>query len=96
MSEYDPHDVTMPPADEVDIEAPQPDVVEQHQPVTPASSGEVRMDVEEPAADVFEQHQPVVPAEDDEAWDRPLPTEADPADAIEQRRVVALDEDEDR
>ena len=70
MSEYDPRDADMSPADAVDIEAPR--------------------------ADMAEQHQPVVPAEDDDAWDRPLPAEADLADAIEQRRVVTLNEDEDR
>jgi hypothetical protein len=54
------------------------------------------VDVEDPEADVIEQHLPARDdiETDDDPYRVPAPPEADPADAVEQRRVVAFDEDD--
>ena len=53
------------------------------------------VDLEEPEADVIEQHLPADPAAEPEhdADGEPVPGEADPGDAVEQRRPVGLDEE---
>lgn len=52
------------------------------------------VDLEEPEADVIEQHLPIDPdAEPDDADGEPVPGEADPGDAVEQRLPVGLDEE---
>ncbi|SHK73473.1 hypothetical protein [Actinacidiphila paucisporea] len=55
-------------------------------------------DLEAPEADIAEQHTELLQQEDDPLTARPAVEEgeADPADAAEQRRVVALDEDDYR
>ena len=49
--------------------------------------------VEVPEADAAEQRAPLVPEQDDPLSELNL-GEADPADAVEQARVVGFDEDE--
>jgi hypothetical protein len=56
----------------------------------------VDVDVEDPEADVLEQHLPTRDDTeiDDDPYRAPAPPEADPADAVEQRRAVTIDEDD--
>ena len=58
-------------------------------------TGEVEIGVEAPEADAAEQHADLAPGSD-EAPDRVDPGAANEADAFEQTRVVALDEDDYR
>jgi hypothetical protein len=51
--------------------------------------------LEAPEADRAEQQADVVPARDSDRGRPAVPLEVDPADAAEQAREVALDEDED-
>ncbi|MFG1809352.1 hypothetical protein [Streptomyces sp. NPDC049040] len=56
------------------------------------------LDIEAPEADSAEQHTELLQHRDDPVTGRPSDRdgEADPADTAEQRRVVALDEDDYR
>lgn len=57
------------------------------------------MNLERPVPDSVEQDQDVIPDDeepDEEDLPRELPLEADEADAVEQERVLDLDEDDYR
>jgi hypothetical protein len=60
----------------------------------PAAAAPATDDLEAPEADAVEQSAEVVPDGDEPVADIPL--DVDPADAIEQRRVVGGDDDDYR
>ncbi|TNY34600.1 hypothetical protein [Thermomonospora catenispora] len=53
-------------------------------------------DVEAPDADAFEQRLPLGEDEERSTWREEVPFDADEADAVEQDRIVELDEDDYR
>ncbi|MBA9003895.1 MULTISPECIES: hypothetical protein [Thermomonospora] len=53
-------------------------------------------DVEAPEVDAFEQRLPLTDEEDRPVWREEVPFDANEADAVEQDRIVELDEDDYR
>lgn len=53
-------------------------------------------DVEAPDADALEQRLPLADEEDRPTWRDEVPFDANEADAVEQDRIVELDEDDYR
>jgi len=97
----DDSDAVQHAADEdLDIEAPEADSAEQHTELLQHHDdpGDEDLDIEAPEADSADQHTELLQHHDDPATGGPSDRdgEADPADIAEQRRVVALDEDDYR
>ncbi|MEY9929216.1 hypothetical protein ABH926_003856 [Catenulispora sp. GP43] len=71
------------------VDPMQPDTYEEN------GTGAIEIDAETPEADAAEQYADLAP-QDDEAPGRIDPDAVNEADAVEQARVVALDEDDYR
>lgn len=89
-------ETTANPSEEIPIETPEADAAEQRRSAREggSESADLSAEAEVDPAEAAEQDREA--REEGEEWPEVVPMEADPADTVEQRRAIELDEDDYR